>query len=502
MWKSSAVKEDAVLYARVSTEEQANKAYNLSNQLEVCRTFAEQKGFPRDREFIDAGKSARSTDRPEFQRMLEYCRVNRQIGYVIVQDLSRFARNNEDQARTINELKAVGVILCSVREPNVDNTATGRLAANMLGSFNQYFSDALSEKMADRCRAAIRNGRWPWRAPLGYRNVKAAQGHPNIVLDEERAPLIRHAFELTATGHYKPVQVLAIVTQEGLRTRTGRILDAHTFANMLRNPVYMGITRSKKEPPHQGLHEPLVSAELFQTVQDVLAGRRRKYMPHRKINPAFPLKGIRCTICNAPLTGYNARGKMKQLYAYYECKNCGRIRVRAEKMEREFAHLLNKLQPRPEVLKHFPKVAARVWSQKQTEYEKSRRALTRQLEQFQALSDNLMEKWLQGRVTDAVHQRYGDEYAARIAALEADLRQLDDSEAGFDAFLRFSELALVDMPKIWELATPEEKVRVRNLLFGDSLMCSPENKLSNSTNPTLFSVLSEIGSTKIGDGAP
>jgi site-specific DNA recombinase len=172
---SRKVKESgAVLYIRVSTDEQASGPLNLDNQERRCREYCQRQGWQVVEVFIDSGESARTVDRPKFQGMLAYCRANRQnVRYVVVQDLNRFARNNRDQAQTIAELQRIGVFLRSTYESNIDETAAGTMAANVFGTFNQYFSDALSEKMQDRTRQAVRSGRFRWRAHVGYRNVGA-----------------------------------------------------------------------------------------------------------------------------------------------------------------------------------------------------------------------------------------------------------------------------------------------------------------------------------------
>ena len=185
----------AVVYLRVSTDEQASGPLNLSNQEQRCRGFCEQNGLSVVHLFTDPGISGRSASRPEFQQMLKFCKEHcRDVFYVVVQDLSRFARNTKDQADAIVELEKHGVHVRSVYEPNVDETAAGKLAANMLGAFNQYFSDSLSEKMKDRMRASVAAGRFPWRAPIGYKNVGGKIG-PNIVPDDDKARFIRKAFE-------------------------------------------------------------------------------------------------------------------------------------------------------------------------------------------------------------------------------------------------------------------------------------------------------------------
>jgi site-specific DNA recombinase len=74
----------AVIYVRVSTDEQADGPLNLSNQEQKCRYYCGQKGFPVVRVFIDPGESARTADRPEFQQMLAYCKTHRrEVGYVV-----------------------------------------------------------------------------------------------------------------------------------------------------------------------------------------------------------------------------------------------------------------------------------------------------------------------------------------------------------------------------------------------------------------------------------
>src|ERR1700741_940569 len=156
----------AVVYLRVSTKEQAQDPLNLPNQEKTCTTSCDRNGHTIIRTFIDPGESGRIADRPEFQKMVAFCKAHRrEVQYVIVQDLSRFARNLQDQAQFIAELWKHGIKFRSVWEPNVDETAAGKLAANIHGAFNQYFSDSLSEKMRDRSRAAVMAGRFSWPAP-------------------------------------------------------------------------------------------------------------------------------------------------------------------------------------------------------------------------------------------------------------------------------------------------------------------------------------------------
>ena len=136
---------------------------------------------------------------------------------------------------------------------------------------NQFYSDVLSERVRYRMGEAVKSGRFVWRAPLGYRNVQA-NGTKNLAIDAERAPMIRKAFELLATGSYQRDAVLRAVNAMGLRTVRGAPVTPQSFSQMVCNPVYMGWIHSG-ENKVKGNFEAIVSEELFATVQDVLQGR-------------------------------------------------------------------------------------------------------------------------------------------------------------------------------------------------------------------------------------
>src|SRR5271169_4737949 len=358
---------EAVMYLRVSTPEQADPL-NLKNQEDGCRRLANQREITVAEVILGPGESGRTADRPSFVRLLAYCKANRKtIGYVIVESLSRFARNVADQGAALAELRENGINLLSVAEPNVDNTAAGRMAAGVHGVFNQYFSDALSEKMKERSAASVCAGRWPWAAPLGYVNDLKLGNGANITPDPSSAPLVREAFELYATGQFTKIQILKIITDKGLKTRRGQKLTAQTFDALLRKRIYAGWVYSSSVPePVKGLHVPIVSQELFDDVQRMLSGRKLSSAPKRKQNPAFPLKHfVKCGVCGTPLTGGMNKGKLKH-YANYWCRNpkCRTVRVSKTALESDVLGHLGTLRPEATIVAQFPAIAAEVWTRR------------------------------------------------------------------------------------------------------------------------------------------
>ena len=121
----------AILYVRVSTDEQAGQRYNVATQTSKVSDLCSRDGLTVAKTFTDSD-SARTTDRPQFQAMLDYCRKHKgKVTHVVVADLSRLARNVADQAATITTLTQLGIKLVSCDE-TIEDSAAGKLSVNLV----------------------------------------------------------------------------------------------------------------------------------------------------------------------------------------------------------------------------------------------------------------------------------------------------------------------------------------------------------------------------------
>src|ERR1700730_10450112 len=176
----------ALCYIRVSTAEQADQARNLPTQKRKAEDRCKRDGLPILKTFVDAGESARTSDRPQFQAMLEYCRTHKaKVTHVVFADLSRLARNIQDQASTLAQFEKLGIVPVSCDE-RIEDSAAGKLSVNILGVLNQFFSDSLSERTRYRMDVGAKAGRHLHLAPIGYMNGANGSG---LQVDTERAAL-------------------------------------------------------------------------------------------------------------------------------------------------------------------------------------------------------------------------------------------------------------------------------------------------------------------------
>ena len=169
----------AVIYVRVSTREQTENL-SLPTQLRACEDYCRRQGYEVLERFHEEGESAKSTDRSQLQNLLTFCRLNKgRVHFVVVFNLTRFARDKYDHFALRSHLQSLGISLRSATEP-IDDTSTGKLMEGVLAAFAQFDNDVRS----DRTRAGMNSdsydaqmgGRRPRRRRAGRAGSAARSG--------------------------------------------------------------------------------------------------------------------------------------------------------------------------------------------------------------------------------------------------------------------------------------------------------------------------------------
>ena len=144
----------AVIYVRVSTKEQIENL-SLPTQLRACEEYCKHEGWDVLERFKEEGESAKTTDRTELQKLLKYCRMHKgKVHFIVVYNLTRFAREKYDHFALRAFLKSLGISLRSATEP-IDDTSTGKLMEGVLAAFAQFDNDVRSDRTRAGMRAAL-----------------------------------------------------------------------------------------------------------------------------------------------------------------------------------------------------------------------------------------------------------------------------------------------------------------------------------------------------------
>jgi hypothetical protein len=166
--------------------------------------------------------------------------------------------------------------------------------------------------------------------------------------------------------------------------------------------------------------------------------------------------------------------------------------TQAQALEEQFLSLMSRLQPRPEMAAEFSAIAAQVWETQQEESEKSSKKCTARLEEQKRLKSELLRAKLRGEVAQSDYEQGNAEFSREIVDLERQVRSIGAATADRNAFVRFCELAIVDIPGVWRCASDDQRRRVRQIIFSEGILVDAERKLSNPQNRSLFNVLERM----------
>ena len=457
----------AVIYCRVSTKDQVEN-FSLATQEKMCRQFCASHAFDVDKVFVEEGESAKTAQRTQFQKMLAYCRENKgRVKWVVVYAVNRFARSSHDHLATRAFLAALGVSLRSVTE-HFDESSQGKLMESILASFAQFDNDVRAERTVAGMKAAIQAGKWTFKAPPGYFNT-GRNASPSLIHDPDRAPQVKQAFELYASGVHTKQKVLEMVTAAGLRTRHGRPISKQTFDQMLRKPVYAGWLQVNGWGERQrGDFEPLVSQEVFDRVQALLSGKRVSLTPRLRSHPDFPLRHfLKCGRCDKPLTASWSKGRSGR-YGYYWCQNrrCKGVSVRKEELERGFVEFLERMQPKPEYLKLFNEVVLDVWREKQAQNLMLSVGLRHRIEELNERMERLNDTFIYQRAIDQrTYEWERDKLNEQIMLAEMQERDAKLEEYDVAAVLAFAEHVILNAARLWTEFSSDQKQRLQKVLF-------------------------------------
>lgn len=480
--------KSAVLYIRVSTEEQAKHGFSVDTQTNTCLEFAQKEGYIVRKIFIEEGLSAKDLNRPEAQKLLKFCDTPKNnVSAIIVWRLDRLSRFNVDYHGTIRPiLMNRNIKLLSATEFNSD-TIEGEYMRNMMMCNAEYELSLIRFRTKENMKTIAKSGRKPAKAPLGYINDVDEDGNKIIRIDKTTAPYIKRAFELYSTGMYSFETLGDYLYLEGFKhPKTGEKYPARKFEWILHNPFYMGRFIWGGEL-YEGSHTPIISKELFYRVQAMFETVDRT----KKHDIQFAYTGlIKCADpdCNCYYTAQFKRGKNKKgRYVYYSCSNSKHVHkklkyYREEYFDNTFANILETIHIEKEHIERL-RFLASDYLKEFSEYEKKTTADIRK--QIDVLSKRIKNSYidkLEGRLParmseeefNSMHREWQEEKDRLLMKLEEGNISTKFIYNRIDRILKFSE----NLPELFLKGTAEEKKLIMTTMT-KSIKFDGENVIVN-----------------------
>ena len=374
------------LYTRVSTTMQID-GYSLDAQKTKMKAFCDYNEYEIAGEYEDAGKSGKSIEgRVSFNQMMEDIKSGKDgVSYVLVFKLSRFGRNAADVLATLQVMQDFGVNLICVEDGIDSSKDAGKLMISVLSAVAEIERENIRVQTMEGRMQKARDGKWNGGfAPYGYSLIDG-----KLEVNEEEAVAIRMIFDqyvntdLGANGIAKYLEnhgIHKIARQNGKNP----LFDAALIRRIIQNPVYSGkisYGRRRTEKVHgtrneyrqvkkddyllvDGLHEALVSEEVWEQAQVKVAAQAKKYekVNRDKREKIHLLSGIlKCPVCGAGMYGNKSIKKRKdgsnyKDFYYYGCKHRNMTRghkcdykkqVHEEMLDASVAEVISKLVSNP-----------------------------------------------------------------------------------------------------------------------------------------------------------
>jgi len=437
----------AVLYARVSTDEQT-EGYSLDAQIGHCREYCESQGWEVVSEYVDPGFSGRSAQRPRFEQMMKDAEAGL-FDILVVHKLDRFSRSLRETLNYLHRLDGWRISLVSIVEAFDFTTPHGKLQMQILAAIAEWYSNNLGQEVIKGQTVRARRGLPHARVPFGYRKGEDGVGEPY----EPEAEVVRQIFEMYASGRYTGEQIAGELNRAGHLAPSGRSwYDAAVMA-VVKNPFYIGVVRYRGES-YPGKHRPLVSEETFEQCQKV---RRERGIHTRTGSPklrVYTLAGIaRCCECRRRLYCMFA-GK----YFYYRCRTkqrggrCSQSRgvIRADLLEAQVWEVIKSI----ELLPGWKDRILEMLQVKDEDVERYQRERAR-------LEEKLRRIKVQYREVEISEQ----EYRGQLAETKERLASLNPpQEMKAEEILKAGEY-LETLGPVWEAATPQERKEIYQLVL-------------------------------------
>lgn len=466
-----------IIYVRVSSEEQV-KGTSLENQDDLCRAYCQNKGIEVVGIYREEGASAKTADRAEFLRAIEYCRKHKgKVDAFVVYKVDRFARNTEDHFYVRKMLIDYGVTLHSVTEPIGNNPAEKFIETVLAGSAE--FDNAIrTQRCVDGMSMRINQGISPFKTPIGYEcqhtRRKGEKKNAPDKPDEQIFPIIQKGLKEFSKGIYSQVEMIQLFDKLGLSKirgeKTRPQLVCRIFGKYLK--YYSGIIVNPwTNEEVQGIHEPMITKEECFKIQSILSGKSNRVKKVR-MNPDFPLRRtVKCGICGGQLTGSCPHGNGGKYY-YYHCynKECSMYAkaINKKELESDFIKCLNEVTPKKEFLVVFKTTVLDVWGKKGFDFKIDAQNYERQLTVLEEKRKSIFEMREDGSYTPKEFRERKGEIENRIMATKISLSETRIEQFDIESVLSYANNFITNLGRQWlDLATSHS--RFQKMVFPEGI---------------------------------
>ena len=464
----------AVIFARVSTKEQEPGA-SLDAQIDAMKVYCARVGLPIVKEYRVI-ESSTNGKRKQFNEMLEFVKKQKKKTAIVVACIDRFQRRFNECVEVENLMLDDKIDLHFCKEGLIltKNSSSADIMRWDMGilSGKMYVAN-LRDNVNRGMEYNWSIGKYQTKAPIGYLNIPKTKTTPaTIVLDPERAPLVKKMFEMYATGLYS-IKSLHEFAKEmhlcSVRSKNHKPLGRETIYATLKNPFYCGIMKIRNEEmPH--MYEHLISKSLFDKVHDVLTGKKPTVRTHAYSGIPFAFrKLVKCAHCGCTISPDTHNGGANSYLRCGKTKGpCNQELVEVSVVLKQLDdEVFSKIKLNSRMLELLKKCVYDKIVEESTANSVMKRRITIELNQLEARENRIKDVFFNGDIT---RDEWMEE-KANIAAKREELQQTAEKYADISKDLQKTVNEALDIAacasEIMKKATPEQQNNLLGLILKD-----------------------------------
>jgi site-specific DNA recombinase len=318
----------AVIFARVSSKDQED-GHSLDAQIQSCFEYAIKKGYQVIEQFRVV-ESSTATGRPEFAKMINFVKGQREKIIVLCYCVDRLQRDFDEQYLELQKLiKQDKIEIHYVKSEFIehrDMDSSDKFRKNLDVLLANDYRNKISDNVKRSARKKLDEGTILGDSPLGYLNkprVDKKKEKVDVYIDPIRGDLVKKLFKDYASGMYSMSEIRDLITDEGLVSKKGCKISKSQVEQILKNPFYYGYMKYN-DILYKHVHPILISKELFDECQQVRTGRRKTKF--KRTEKPFVLKGLlKCQHCGCSYSPEIKKGKyvyMRPTKSQGDCSYC------------------------------------------------------------------------------------------------------------------------------------------------------------------------------------
>lgn len=344
------------IYVRVSTEEQAQEGYSIRAQEQKLRDFSRIKEWGVYDVYIDDGISGKNiTDRPAINRMVEDIK-NGKVNNVLVFKIDRLTRNTADLIYLVNLFNTYNCAFNSLSESIDTQTASGRMFIKIIGIFAEFERENIIERTKIGFERKVREGYTLAARTTSY-GYDRKKGEKIQTINEYEASIVREVFHMFVNEHMSYLEIAQKLNSRNIPTKENATWHTRTIKNMLTNCNYAGMVRYATKDPSRhfetdGVHEPIISKELYEETQNLIQKISIKSYTKRPKENSYFLGMLYCAKCGGKMVSHSNYTKHIDgntiVKADYRCRNnikktCDTCNVSHTKVEQAFRNYIDNI---------------------------------------------------------------------------------------------------------------------------------------------------------------